>query len=44
MSYSQRHTSLSVGVTMRTQGSGGLVRGVLTIGHRIDEILLVIEK
>lgn len=45
MSYSQRHTSLSVGATMRTQGSGGLVRGVLTtIGPRVDEMLLVIEK
>lgn len=44
MSYSQRHTSLSVGVTMRTQGPGGLVRGVLIISHRVDGILLVIER
>lgn len=44
MSYSQWYTSLSVGVTMRTQGTGGLLHGVLIIGHRVDGILLVIER
>lgn len=43
MSYSQRHTSLSVGVTMRTQGAGGLVHRVLITGHRVDGILMKAE-